>query len=203
MDSADHVNQPSYWEHIYLNERPRWDIGHGTPVFANWLRDRNTLGTGLLAVLGCGNGHDALLFAEHAFEVTAVDFAAPPLAALQRAAAERNLPVSLLQEDIFKLPRLHRGRFDFVLEYTSFCAIDPARRDEYVRAIHEILKPGGHLIALFFPIDDRTGGPPFPMRHDEIDQRFFPYFSPILDEAPSDSVPKRLGKERFVIFQKK
>ncbi|HND78293.1 MAG TPA: SAM-dependent methyltransferase, partial [bacterium] len=67
------VNTPDFWDHIYQNERPRWDIGHATPVFAEWLAHRNQLGTGSIAVLGCGTGHDAALFSQHGFDVTAVD----------------------------------------------------------------------------------------------------------------------------------
>ena len=53
--------------------------------------------------------------------------------------------------------------FDGVWEYTCFCAIDPARRDAYVRTIAAILKPGGWLLACFFPMRRVAAGPPFPV----------------------------------------
>ncbi|HMW32161.1 MAG TPA: methyltransferase domain-containing protein [bacterium] len=193
------VNTPDFWDHIYQNERPRWDIGHATPVFAEWLAHRNQLGTGSIAVLGCGTGHDAALFSQHGFDVTAVDFAESPLQSLQK-----NYPgIRTLQKDIFELNESHNEVFDFVLEYTCFCAIDPMRRDEYVQIVHTILKPGGYLIGLFFPLDERPDGPPFAVRYDDVDRHFSSTFISLLDEIPEHSVPKRREKERFVIYQKK
>ena len=198
------VNHPEYWDRIYREEQPRWDIGHATPVFENWLAARNTLGRGRIAILGCGNGHDVLLFAEYGFEVTAIDFAAEPLANLRA-----NIPlklkdrIELLKADLYDLPERYKNYFDFALEYTCYCAIDPERRDEYITAAHNMMKPGGYLIGVFFPTDGRPGGPPFAVRYEEVDEKFGHKFKTILDEIPADSVPKRLGKERFVILQKK
>lgn len=197
------VNHPEYWNHIYVNERPRWDLGKATPVFENWLNSRNTLGTGRMAVLGCGTGHDALLFAENGFEVTAIDFAAEPLRYLKKNIPPDRQNIRLLKADLFNLPSTYAGHFDFVLEYTCYCAIDPMRRDEYVKAVHHILRPGGYLIGLFFPTDGRAGGPPFSIRYEEIEEKFMKQFTVVLDEVPQDSVPKRSGKERFVVLQKK
>ena len=58
--------------------------------------------------------------------------------------------------------------FDGVWEYTCFCAIDPARRDAYVRTIATILKPGGWLLACFFPMRRVAAGPPFPVSEAEV-----------------------------------
>ncbi|KAB2878104.1 methyltransferase domain-containing protein [bacterium] len=197
------VNHPDYWDHIYRNERPRWDLGKATPVFENWLKSGQPLGTGRIAILGCGNGHDALLFADNGFEVTAIDFAVEPLEYLKKNIPKKQKNISLLKADIFDLPQKYAGTFDFVLEYTAYCAIDPVRRDEYVDSVYRILRPNGYLIGLFFPTDGRPGGPPFAIRYEEIDEKFLKNFSVVFDEIPEDSVAKRLGKERFVILQKK
>ncbi len=196
------VNHPEYWDRIYREERPRWDLGGPTPVFEAWLASRHTLGKGRIAILGCGNGHDALLFAENGFEVSAVDFAAEPLATLKANIPPHVKNIDLVKADLFGMPEKFKGYFDFVLEYTCYCAIDPERRDEYVKAVQQLLKPGGHLIGLFFPTDGRPGGPPFAIRYEEVDEKFGNAFKTITDEIPTNSVPKRLGKERFVVLQK-
>lgn len=196
------VNHPEYWDHIYRNEQPRWDLGEATPVFENWLKNRKTQDTGRIAILGCGNGHDALLFAENGFDVTAIDFADEPLTLLKKNIPDQQKNISLLHADIFDLPGRYSEYFDFVLEYTCYCAIDPVRRNEYVEAVHRMLRPSGQLIGLFFPTDGRPGGPPFAIRYEEIDEKFMKVFSVVHDEMPRDSVPKRSGKERFVILQK-
>ena len=65
--------------------------------------------------------------------------------------------------DIFELPKLFNQSFDIVLEYTCFCAIDPARRKDYIEMVNHILKPEGELVGLLFPIDKdpNDDGPPF------------------------------------------
>ena len=40
-------------------------------------------------------------------------------------------PVEILQHDIFTLPAQLDGSFDYMLEYTCYCAIDPKRRAEF------------------------------------------------------------------------
>lgn len=196
------VNHSEYWDRIYREERPRWDLGGATPVFENWLKNVNAFGTGRIAILGCGNGHDALLFAENGFEVTAIDFAPEPLRYLEANIPSHQKNIRLLKADLFALPEVYKGYFDFVLEYTCYCAIDPERRNEYVESVYRMLKPQGVLVALFFPTDGRPGGPPYAVRSQEIEEKFTHRFKFITDEIPNESVPKRLGKERFVVFEK-
>src|SRR6476661_8739482 len=50
----------------------------------------------------------------------------------QRVEAQ-GLQAKLEQADLFELDMRWRGAFDLVVEHTCFCAIDPARRAEYVR----------------------------------------------------------------------
>ena len=196
------VNHPEYWDRIYREEHPRWDLGGATPVFENWLNKRNHFGTGRIAILGCGNGHDALLFAENGFDVTAIDFAPEPLRFLEANIPAQQKNIQLLKADLFHLPDGYKGYFDFVLEYTCYCAIDPERRNEYVEAVSRMLKPQGVLVALFFPTDGRPDGPPYAVRYEEIEEKFAHRFKFVMDEIPIESVPKRLGKERFVVLQK-
>src|SRR5207244_655289 len=76
------------------------------------------------------------------------------------------------QRDIFTLGRDYANAFDGVWEYTCFCAIDPARRAEYVRTMAVIVRPGGWLLACFYPIRRGGGGPPFPMARSEVRRLF-------------------------------
>jgi thiopurine S-methyltransferase len=47
-----------------------------------------------------------------------------------------------------------------VVEHTCFCAIDPAQRPAYLARVHQLLVPGGWLLALFW-CHPRPGGPPW------------------------------------------
>ncbi len=201
MPQATNVNSPAFWEEVYQGGRAGWDLGGPTPIFRRLL-DRGQFAPGKIIVLGAGRGHDAREFARRGFQVTAVDFAADA-ARDMRAMADPHAPVEILQADIFDLPRALDGTFDYVLEYTCFCAIDPTRRAEYADLVARLLKPGGIYIALVFPLDDHKGGPPFAISISEILDLFGSRGFNLLErERPKDSVPQRKGIEELLIFQK-
>lgn len=196
------VNSPAFWEAIYRGGRPGWDLGRPTPVFRR-LAESGQFAPGRMIVLGAGRGYDARMFAAHGFEVTAVDFAAEAAGAMQ-ALADPEAPVEILQLDIFELPPALNAAFDYVLEYTCFCAIDPQRRPEYADLVARLLKPGGIYIGLLFPIGKRGGGPPFAVSPDELvellSQRGFD-----LQQRQAnmpDSVSPRRDFEELLIFRK-
>ena len=163
---TDDVNTPQKWEADYERGTDRWDLGGATPVFKR-LADSNRFKPGRMIVLGAGRGHDAREFSRHGFEVTAVDFSEYVVKQMR----ELNIPdapIEILQHDIFTLPDELSGTFDYLLEYTCFCAIDPRRRSEYADLVTRLLKPDGIYIDLAFPLDNRAGGPPFAVTESEI-----------------------------------
>jgi SAM-dependent methyltransferase len=112
-------------------------------------------------------------------------------------------PLEILQHDIFTLPDTLNHSFDYVLEYTCFCAIDPGRRAEYADLVARLLKPNGIYIDLAFPLDGRKGGPPFAVSASEIlDLSQARGFKLLSREKPLDSVKPRRQAEELFIFQK-
>ena len=196
------VSSPSFWEDNYRSGRTGWDLGMPTPVFQR-LADSGEFPPGKMLVICAGRGYDARLFARLGFEVTAVDFAED---AVQEMLALNNPETSMevIQADLFDLPTFMNAEFDYILEYTCFCAIDPQRRAEYINSVTNLLKPGGFYIALAFPIGGRTGGPPFVVTSDElVDPLNEMGFELISREIPGDSVPGREGIEELLILKKK
>ncbi len=195
------TNFPHFWQENYANGRIPWDLGQATPTFARLAASGQYL-PGQMIVLGAGFGHDARLFARHGFTVTAVDFVPEAVAAMQKL-DDPAVPTTILQADIFDLPEEMNGRFDYILEYTCFCAIDPARRNEYAALTNRLLKPGGKYIALAFPIGKRPGGPPFVVQPDAVIELLSEHgFSLQHREFPPDSVPSRQNIEELIILQK-
>ena len=186
-DVADFLSS-GYWEEHYRQGRTGWDRGGPTPQFEALLAETDAPRPGTMAVVGCGNGHDALLFARHGFDVTGFDFAPTPLANATAAAAASGLQDHARFEriDIFDLADRYPGSFDYVLERACFTAIAPADRDRYVRVVHDILKPGGLLIGQFM-LGEREGGPPFATSPAEFRQRFTPGFTVERLEQGQDS----------------
>jgi len=196
------VSSASFWEESYRSGRTGWDLGMPTPVFQR-LADSNQFPPGKMLVICAGKGYDARMFARLGFQVTAVDFADEAVKEMQ-SLLEADLPMEVMQADLFDLPAFMKEEFEYILEYTCFCAIDPQRRTEYIESISSLLKPGGHYIALAFPIGQRTGGPPFVVAPDElVDPLNERGFELITREVPNDSVPGREGIEELLILKKK
>jgi len=119
-------------------------------------------------------------------------------------AAKRRLKLNIIHGDIFDLDKLFTNTFDIVLEYTCFCAIDPDRRDDYIRLVNHILNPSGEFVGLLFPTDENldSDGPPFGVDIDTTLNLFSNYFTVIKKEIPSNSIERRKGREIFVILKK-
>lgn len=196
------VNSPSYWEESYRQGSTGWDLGMPTPVFRR-IAESGKFPPGKMLVLCAGRGYDARLFARLGFEVTAVDFAEEAVNEMQEL-DDAEVSMEIMQADIFDLPVFMDEEFDYILEYTCFCAIDPERRAEYINSVSNLLKPGGIYIALAFPIGGGSGGPPFVVSPDElIDPLNEHGFELVLREVPNDSVPGRKGIEELIILKKK
>ena len=198
---SEDVNSPRMWDADYALDTAGWDLGGPTPVFKQLLL-RRQLTPGRMIVLGAGRGHDAREFARHGFEVIAVDFASHAVHEMERL-NDPQAPIEILQQDLFQLPLALDNSFDYVLEYTCFCAIDPSRRSEYADVVTRLLKPGGMYIDLAFPLDGRPGGPPFAVSVPEVMNLFQALgFKLLSRQLPSDSIDQRRGAEELLIFQK-
>lgn len=198
---TDDVNSPRKWDENYEQGTDGWDLGGPTPIFKRLITGRGLI-PGRMIVLGAGRGHDAREFARHGFQVTAVDFASQAVQEMHRLDTP-DAPVEILQHDIFTLPATLNYSFDYVLEYTCFCAIDPKRRAEYADVVTRLLKSKGIYIDLAFPLDGRKGGPPFAVSAREILDLFQARgFKLISREKPAESVSPRRRAEELFLFQK-
>jgi SAM-dependent methyltransferase len=198
---TDDVNSPRKWDLNYEQKTDGWDLGGPTLVFKR-IASGTRFAPGRMVVFGAGRGYDAREFSRRGFQVTAVDFASNAINEMQRL-AEADAPIEILQQDLFTFPNDYDAAFDYVLEYTCFCAIDPSRRHEYADVITRVLKPGGILIDLAYPLDGRKDGPPFGFSYKELlglfEKRGFKLLS---REKPADSIQRRKGAEELFVFQK-
>ena len=116
MPTPSDVNKPDFWSEIYQAGRAGWDLGGPTPALHRLL-ESGEIKPGRLIVLGAGRGHDARDFARHGFKVTAVDFAAEAVAAMQ-GLSDPEAPINILQADIFALPTARRRLYLGLIERT-------------------------------------------------------------------------------------
>ncbi len=190
-DRGDPSN-PDFWEVLYQADTTGWELGRAAPPIADYFATTSPAGLRVL-VVGCGRGHEARMLASLGAKVTAIDIA--PSAIAQAQAIKSPQPIDFRLADVFDL-RGQAPAFDLIVEHTCFCAIDPARRDEYVTAVADALVPGGALIGLFFA-HGREGGPPFTASAKEVRERFGERF--IIDRlaTAAGSVITRRGDELF------
>lgn len=196
------IANPEYWENHYQEGTTRWDLGQAAPPFVSLLNSPQAPPPGKVAVLGCGRGYDALLFAQHGFEVIGFDFANSAIADATSLSQSVASSAHFLQRDIFDLACEFPNYFDYVLEHTCFCAIDPSQRPAYVKLVQNILQPQGKLIGLFWA-HTRPGGPPFGTTLDQIQQLFAADFEILSLEQVTNSVPQRQGEEYLGQIRKK
>ncbi len=191
------VSSPDFWDDLYARGGDGWDLRRASAPLVDFVTTTPPP-RGRVAVPGCGRGHDARHLASRGYEVTGFDFSSAAIRAAQALAAAASMPVTYVQRDIFSLARDHARAFDGAWEYTCYCAIDPARRADYVRVLGEIVKPGGWLLACFYPIRRGGAGPPFPVAKAQLRRLLAPAFRIERAFAPIRSVPHRQGQEWMV-----
>jgi methyl halide transferase len=192
------VSAPDFWEGLYATGGDGWELGEPAPPLVDFV-EQTPPPRGRVAVLGCGRGHDARFLATRGYDVVGYDFSPAAVTAARALARRDHVRVEFQQRDIFALGREAAHAFDGVWEYTCFCAIDPARRREYVRAMAGVLRPGGWLLACFFPLRAVNAGPPFVVTARDVRRLFTPPFRVERAFAPLRSPRPRLGREWMVL----
>ena len=186
---TDPISEPAYWAERYREGTARWDLGAPCPVFVSLLASPHAPPPGRVAFPGSGGGHDVAHWRAEGYDAIGFDFAVQP----------DGIPTENL--DVFELGARYPAAFDTIVEYTCYCAIDPARRPEYAASLHAALKPGGLLIALLFPVEDKSHGPPFGVSESEIDEVLGRGLQLVHYSTPENSAEGREGRERLAIFR--
>ncbi|HEX9047240.1 MAG TPA: methyltransferase domain-containing protein [Verrucomicrobiae bacterium] len=185
-----------YWENRYQTGETTWDKGAPSPGLVDFLAQHRDLKKGIVAVPGCGAGHDVREFAQAGFAACGFDIAPSAIA----RAEEKSRAAKLAGTVKFQLADfLHDSppqKFDWLFEHTLFCAIQPSERDDYVRAVLRWLKPGGTYLAVNYIITEDENGPPWPVTREELVARFSPHFDLQSDWVPR-SYPNRTDRERM------
>lgn len=195
------VSDPEFWQRLYDQGGDGWELGGPAPSLVAFM-DATPPPVGRVAVPGCGRGHDVRFLAGRGYEAVGFDFAPAALDAARALAERDGVRATFESRDVFALAGDHAGAFDGVWEYTCFCAIDPQRRAEYARVLEAILRPGGWLLACFYPVRAGAGGPPFPVSRVEVHELFTPHFRVERLGRPLRSPANRQGEELLVLARK-
>ena len=168
-----------------IDERvnPRWHAcwERGVPIGSSFdtggivspalqqLIDNKVIPTGRALVPGCGRGYDIVALASEERYALGIDMSGvavkEALAAIDKLPTEKRPSpetFDIKEGSFFDLSEEEDQKFDFIYDYTFLCALDPSIRTAWARKMAALVKPGGELLTLIFPIrDNSTEGPPF------------------------------------------
>jgi tellurite methyltransferase len=130
------------WDERWATPEGRADWLAPDPAVAALVPMLKARGTQHVLDLGCGVGRHALLFAEHGFDVEAIDGAAAGVDFASRDADARGLRLNLRQADVDALPFADES-FDYVLSWNVIFHGTMGDVGRRLAEIWRILKSGG------------------------------------------------------------
>lgn len=194
---------PVNWQEAWKVGHTPWDAGASAPSLQAALR-RGLVPSGRVLVPGCGTGYDLATLAREDREVVGIDLSEEARSAFLAAHAE--LPGTVVYEvtDFFSYdPGVG---FDFVWDYTFFCALDPDQRPGWANAMRRLVKPAGVLATLLFPFEDPVSdreGPPWPINTTMVQGLIEDTFEVLEVREAEHTHPGREGQERLAIWRRR
>lgn len=214
------------WERMWHDGVPpgsRFDIAAPNATLQRLIRDRADVvpAAGRALVPGCGRGHDVAALASATRLAIGLDIAPTAVDEARRYCAEQypaQFPHMRIEcADFFALDT--EPAFDVAYDLTFLCALPPSRRSEWAQKYASIIRPGGTLITIQYPLPppsadpaagaaalDFGSGPPFLLLPSFYTDLLVPVgFECILDEAipASESKPTRVGRERLAVWRRR
>ena len=136
-----------FYELLYGRFRAPWDVGPRQELVE--LVESGRLKPGKAIDLGSGTASNCIFLAQHGFEVTGVDFAQAAIALGQRRAAEAQVEVKFIRDDLTHLQHVH-GPFDLLVDYGTLDDLKPDQRDRYVQNVLPLTHPGSQFLLFAF-----------------------------------------------------
>jgi Thiopurine S-methyltransferase (TPMT). len=188
----------NYWDDRYKNKETGWDIGYPAAAIVSYAEESIAKNASIL-IPGCGNAHEAKALLDKGFsQITLLDIA-PTLVEKVRNKFAGSPRIKIACQDFFQ----HQGQYDYIIEQTFFCALNPSLRCNYVQQMHTLLKPNGILTGLLFKREFAQQGPPFGGNKAEYQQLFKSRFDILQLKDSTNSIPQRQGNELFFELRKK
>jgi SAM-dependent methyltransferase len=192
------------WQRRYEQNDTPWDKGAPAPALQRYLQG-NAI-SGRVLVPGCGHGHEVRALAERpACSAVGLDLSSTAIAEANRFAVQPGVgsSVTFVTGDFFQLTPEMTGTFDWLVEHTCFCAIEPRLRPDYARAAASALRTGGKIFGIFYLNPETESGPPFAVTREELARLFAADFMLREEWLPAESFPGREGREWVRILQKR
>ncbi|KAF5369586.1 hypothetical protein D9758_002566 [Tetrapyrgos nigripes] len=209
-------DDPNSWETVWSQNLKPWDGGGVQPPLRD-LIDSGQLDlpdNGQALVPGCGTGYDVVFLASalRGFQVLGLDVSPTGLEAARRysesqAVEDHEKRVDFQACDFFKFSVPDDKKFDLIYDHTFFVAIPPSMRLSWGKQMQNLVKPGGYLITLVYPLghrseEDKPKGPPFYVEPEHYIEPLGNGWEKVIDEIPERSSPNHEGKQRLVVWKR-
>ena len=156
----------------------RWWDPHGefrplhalNPVRLDYVDNRAGLAGKRVLDVGCGGGLLSEAMARRGAQVTGIDLGPQTVEVAELHAIESKLPVSYARESAETHATRNAGAYDVVVCMEMLEHVPEP--DSVLRALHALVKPGGHVIFETYLIDQAAIGhpknPEYLLRHNEL-----------------------------------
>ena len=198
------MNPDLEWQRRYQESDTPWDKGSAAPALLKFLHEKQI--SGRILVPGCGRGHEVRALAGvPETTVIGLDISSTAVAEARKLAEgfTREQEIAFIEGDFLELSPRFKRSFDWLVEHTCFCALEPQQRTAYVRSASAALHTGGRIFGIFYLNPDTESGPPFAISREELSELFDPSFSLLEEWVPKESFPGREGRELIRVMQKR
>jgi SAM-dependent methyltransferase len=146
-----------------------WDRGGPHPLLVEWTTTREFDDVGRALVVGAGLGGDAEHIAALGPETVAFDVSATAVATARSRHPDSR--VEYVTADLLDPPTAWTQAYDLVIESLTVQSLPVTVRRTAIANVAAFVRPGGRLLVIAFGgLDDGAyGGPPWPLRRDEIE----------------------------------
>ncbi|KAG9018537.1 hypothetical protein FRB90_011513 [Tulasnella sp. 427] len=204
------------WDAAWQEGVTPWDRGNSQPPLKEFIESdegkalvgKRNEGARVL-VPGCGKGYDAAYFASLGYDALGADLSTTAIEKAKEFWADspdlKSGKLTFEALDFFEFEI--KDKYDLVYDYTFFCALPLELRASWGSRMRELVRPGGHLITLVYPMDGgRTGGPPYSVDvekvSDALQEGGGDAWTKVVDVVPRTSLPDHVGRERLVVWER-
>ncbi len=156
-----------YEEHKENHENIPWARQAVNPLLESYLSDETQDHKGKALVIGCGLGDDAYALELAGYEVLAIDISEVALELASTRFNDSN--VRFEKQDIFDMPEIYKGSFDFVFEAFTIQSLPTEFREKMINAVAQTLSPNTKLLLVAHKREREFDGPPWPLLQEEVD----------------------------------
>lgn len=191
-DNATRLGRSMFWEDLWsagVQAGTLFDNGGPCRALEAVLQEQSPLVMQTALVPGCGRAYDCATLAKAGFpSVVGVELSESAVRAAKAWIATQDNEirdaVEIVQGNFFELGY---GNMDLVFDCTFLCALHPAAHSAWASKMNDLIKPGGSLVSLVFPIVHSVGarlvqfiryyvaGPPYNLTVDLLEQLLEPF----------------------------